>query len=49
MDRTENALRDQLTFPRFTPVAGKVAVPDSPGLGVDVDLDRLAEFVPAAD
>jgi len=44
MDRTENPLRDQLTVPRFLPDAGSVAVPDAPGLGVDVDENRLEEF-----
>ena len=44
MDRTESALRDRLTLPRFTPVHGKVVVPDAPGLGVEVDLARLGEF-----
>ena len=44
MDRTENPLRDQLTVPRFMPEAGSVAVPDAPGLGVDVDENRLEEF-----
>jgi len=43
MDRTENALRDELTT-RFQPSNSRVAVPDNPGLGVDVDLGRLAEF-----
>ncbi len=44
MDRTENPLRDLLTTPRFQPVDGCVAVPDLPGLGVDVDAKRLEEF-----
>lgn len=44
MDRTENALRDELTGPRFQPVEGRVVVPDAPGLGVEVDPGRLAEF-----
>lgn len=43
MDRTENALRDGLTT-RFQPSDGRVVVPDAPGLGVDVDPGRLAEF-----
>jgi D-galactarolactone cycloisomerase len=44
MDRTENALREELTPPRFQPVDGRVTVPDAPGLGVEVDLARLAKF-----
>lgn len=43
MDRSENALRDNLTIPRFRAVAGQVAVPSAPGLGVDVDVDYLAQ------
>lgn len=48
MDRTENALRDELTQPRFQAIDGRVAVLDAPGLGVDVDLRRLADFAGAA-
>jgi D-galactarolactone cycloisomerase len=44
MDRSENPLRDQLTVPRFEPVEGRVAVPDAPGLGIEVDAARLEEF-----
>jgi D-galactarolactone cycloisomerase len=44
MDRTENPLRDQLTVPRFQPSGGSIAVPDAPGLGIDVDLKKLEEF-----
>ena len=44
MDRSENALRDTLTLPHFKLDDGKVAVPTSPGLGVDVDLDFLAKY-----
>ncbi|MBL9200324.1 MAG: mandelate racemase/muconate lactonizing enzyme family protein [Opitutaceae bacterium] len=44
MDRTENALRDELTPPRFEARDGAVTVPDAPGLGIDVDLRRLADF-----
>ena len=44
MDRTENALRDELTVPRFAPCDGVVPVPDTPGLGIDVDLARLKAF-----
>ena len=44
MDRSENPLRDKLTEPLFEARDGFVAVPDAPGLGVDVDMDALAEF-----
>lgn len=44
MDRSENALRDNLTYPQFQAEDGYVAVPNAPGLGVDVDLDQLARF-----
>ena len=44
MDRSENALRDKLTAPKFKVVDGYVAVPSAPGLGVDVDADYLAQF-----
>ncbi len=44
MDRTENALRDELTQPRYQVIDGRVTVPDAPGLGVEVDPGRLAEF-----
>ena len=44
MDRSENPLRDQLTQPSFQVEAGRVAVPAGPGLGVDIDPDKLAEF-----
>ena len=44
MDRSENALRDNLTAPQFQVEDGYVAVPNAPGLGVDVDTDQLARF-----
>ncbi len=44
MDRSENALRDNLTSPQFQVEDGYVAVPKAPGLGVDVDPDQLARF-----
>lgn len=44
MDRSENALRENLTWPVFRASGGYVAVPDAPGLGVDVDADMLARF-----
>jgi D-galactarolactone cycloisomerase len=44
MDRTENPLRDRLTQPRFEVKEGAVAVPNSPGLGIEVDLELLQKF-----
>ena len=44
MDRTENPLRDLLTQPRFQAIEGMVAVPNEPGLGIDIDLDLLKAF-----
>ncbi len=44
MDRTENPLRDRLTLPRFAVKDGAVAVPDVPGLGIDVDAALLEQF-----
>ena len=44
MDRSENALRDKLTYPQFQARDGYVAVPDAPGLGIDVDPQQLARF-----
>lgn len=44
MDRTENPLRDRLTHPRFEVRDGAVAVPEVPGLGIEVDPDLLEQF-----
>lgn len=45
MDRTENALRDELTYPRFIQKDGMVTVPDAPGLGIEIDTERLNQFL----
>lgn len=47
MDRSESALRENLTQPKFAIEDGMVSVPDAPGLGVDVDPDYLAEYARA--
>ena len=48
MDRSESALRENLTQPKFAALkTGLVSVPDAPGLGVDVDPDYLAEYARA--
>ena len=44
MDRSESALRENLTHPKFAIEDGRVAVPTAPGLGVDVDPDYLARY-----
>jgi D-galactarolactone cycloisomerase len=45
-DRTENKLRDNLIEPRFNINAnGKLNVPDKPGLGIDVNIDLLNEYL----
>jgi D-galactarolactone cycloisomerase len=45
MDMTENPLRDQLVTPRFCPDNGRLRVTDAPGLGIDVDLNLLEQFM----
>ena len=44
-DQTENALREQLTFPKLEMNNGKIQVPSSPGLGLEVNEDELHKFV----
>lgn len=43
-DRTRNPLRDDLLTVPFTLEGGRVAVPDGPGLGVEVDLDVVERY-----
>ena len=43
-DRTENAIRDRLTFPAVQMENGYIDIPQSPGLGIDIDPDALKEF-----
>ena len=45
LDRSENDLRDVLTYPLITPENGILKVPNRPGLGVDVDEDALKRFL----
>ena len=47
MDRSESALRENLTQPKFAIQDGMVNVPAAPGLGVDVDPDYLAHYARA--
>ena len=44
-DQTENELREQLTFPKLEMKNGKIQVPSSPGLGLEVNEDELHKFV----
>ncbi|MBU2912753.1 MULTISPECIES: mandelate racemase/muconate lactonizing enzyme family protein [Reichenbachiella] len=45
LDRTENALRDELTAHQVVVNQGIIAVPEVPGLGVEVNEDKLEEFL----
>ncbi len=47
LDRTENPLRDKLVTPAFVPEEGRIKVPDTPGLGVDVNEEQLNKFLEA--
>ena len=44
-DRTENRLRDEVVTPKLVIQQGRLEVPDQPGLGVDVDEDRLNAYL----
>lgn len=44
-DRTYNPLRDDLLAQKFELVDGRIAVPQGPGLGIDVQEEVLAEYV----
>ncbi|TNJ42389.1 mandelate racemase/muconate lactonizing enzyme family protein [Tamlana fucoidanivorans] len=43
-DQTENGLRDKLSFPSIKMEDGMIAVPDRPGLGIDIDQDVLEKY-----
>jgi D-galactarolactone cycloisomerase len=43
-DRTENAIRDRLTYPFVKMDQGYIDIPQTPGLGIDVDEAALKEF-----
>ncbi|WP_420400491.1 mandelate racemase/muconate lactonizing enzyme family protein [Flagellimonas sp.] len=45
LDRTENALRDEVTKSTIIVEKGILQVPETPGLGVDVDLDALENYI----
>lgn len=44
-DQTENGLRDKLSFPKIEMKDGFIAVPDRPGLGIDIDEEVLKTFL----
>jgi D-galactarolactone cycloisomerase len=44
-DQTENALREELTYPSIEMVDGMIAVPNKPGLGIEVDENALMKYV----
>ena len=43
-DRTENGLRDELTYPTLRVVEGEITVPDTPGLGFEVNEEALRKY-----
>ncbi len=48
-DRTDNPFRQAVLTRPITAEAGWVAVPDGPGLGIEVDRDALARFADTGD
>lgn len=44
LDRTENALRDELTVPLIVPQNGLLKLSEKPGLGVDVNEEMLEKY-----
>jgi D-galactarolactone cycloisomerase len=45
-DSTPHPIRDALMTDALRPHGGWIAVPDGPGLGVEVDRDLLERFAP---
>ena len=43
-DRTENPFRQAVVKTPIEHVGGVVAIPDAPGLGIEINSDALAEF-----
>ena len=43
-DQTENALREELTFPAIEIKNGMIKIPNRPGLGIDVDEEVLMKY-----
>jgi D-galactarolactone cycloisomerase len=48
-DRTHNPFRQAIVKTPIEHQGGVVAVPDAPGLGIDIDRAALAEFAPKED
>ena len=48
-DRTENALREALTEPKIRMEDGYIAVPERPGLGIEVNEDALKQYAQIID
>ena len=44
LDRTQNLFREELGFPKFSLVQGRVQVPDGPGLGIEIDEALLQKY-----
>ncbi|ANQ52364.2 mandelate racemase/muconate lactonizing enzyme family protein [Flammeovirga sp. MY04] len=44
LDRTENPLRDDVTIPSIEVINGEIKVPNTPGLGVDVNEEFLEKY-----
>jgi D-galactarolactone cycloisomerase len=44
-DRTNNGLRDNVTFPDFEIKNGMLTVSDKPGLGVEIDEEAMQEYL----
>ena len=43
-DRTENKIRESLTFPKIVMNDGLIEVPTAPGLGIEIDEEAVAHF-----
>lgn len=43
-DRSENPLRDEILVDAFDPTGGSLAVPDEPGLGIEVDETAVGRY-----
>ena len=43
-DQTENSIREELIIPKLVLKDGYIDVPTSPGIGVDIDEEKLNHF-----
>ena len=48
-DRTENPFRQAVITNPIEHVGGVVAIPDGPGLGIEIDRQALTDFAPKDD